>query len=821
MSTSNMVKMTHFGLQAGTDRTIYAKWEWNRESTDSYGVIWQYWTSDGVRFEGDARYENKRESLYTPPANAVGVAFSVQPFSATYTVNGVETSYWVATRNSELRYYFSEKPPSAPPAPTVTVEDYQLTAKLINLNMDATEIQFQIAVNDTSIYKTGAARIVTNAASYSCTINVGNQYKVRCRAKKGELYSEWSNYSSNIQTKPNAPYSISKCVTVSPTSVQLEWTAANSADSYEIEYATSRDLLGASNTSSSIRGIKSTSYTVTGLPSGNTIYLRVRAINNEGESPWTEVVSTVIGTKPQPPSTWSSTTTAIVNETVTLYWVHNSEDNSKESDAQLELTVNGDTRIINMGSPYDDPENGRYYTLNVSPYQEGSDVRWRVRTKGVVDDWSEWSVERSISIFAPPSLGFNVVDVNNQVVYTVTSFPFYIIGNPGPNTQTPIGYYVSVISNESYECYDEIGNVKMVTKGSEIYSEFFDIKEDLLVEMTPANIDLENNISYTVTCMVTMDSGLTTEESIDFRVAWEEDLYSPNAEIAYDPETLCVHIRPHCDSYPTVYFQVSYDPSTGNFYRTDTMLDVMTGEPVNECFTEEYGDVVYYGRSSSGVNVYFCIVDSGIPVPIDGVTLAVYRREYDGRFIEIGSNLINTEKTFVTDPHPPLDYARYRIVATSDKTGAVSFNDIPSYMIGEKAVIIQWDETWDSFGAIGGAQMKERPWSGSMLKLPYNIDVSDSNDMDVSLVEYIGRSHPVSYYGTQLGISSTWNVEIPKSDKNTLYGLRKLAIYMGDVYVREPSGSGYWANISVAFSQTHCEKTIPVTLNITRVEGGV
>ena len=42
---------------------------------------------------------------------------------------------------------------------------------------------------------------------------------------------------------------------------------------------------------------------------------------------------------------------------------------------------------------------------------------------------------------------------------------------------------------------------------------------------------------------------------------------------------------------------------------------------------------------------------------------------------------------------------------------------------------------------------------------------------------------------------------------------------MGDVYVRQPSGSGYWASIKVSFSQTHCEVTIPVTLDITRVEG--
>ena len=115
----------------------------------------------------------------------------------------------------------------------------------------------------------------------------------------------------------------------------------------------------------------------------------------------------------------------------------------------------------------------------------------------------------------------------------------------------------------------------------------------------------------------------------------------------------------------------------------------------------------------------------------------------------------------------------------------------------------------------------DRPWTGSMLKLPYNIDVSDAYEQDVSLIEYIGRSHPVSYYGTQKGETATWNLEIPKKDKETLYELRRLAVWLGDAYVREPSGSGYWASVKVSFSQKHCEVTIPVTLSITRVEGGV
>ena len=108
-----------------------------------------------------------------------------------------------------------------------------------------------------------------------------------------------------------------------------------------------------------------------------------------------------------------------------------------------------------------------------------------------------------------------------------------------------------------------------------------------------------------------------------------------------------------------------------------------------------------------------------------------------------------------------------------------------------------------------------------MLRLPYNVDVADSHDPDVALVEYIGRKHPVSYYGTQLGESATWNTEIEKDDRDTLYAIRRLAVYSGDVYVREPSGSGYWAHITVSFSQKHRELTIPITLNIKRVEGGM
>ena len=134
---------------------------------------------------------------------------------------------------------------------------------------------------------------------------------------------------------------------------------------------------------------------------------------------------------------------------------------------------------------------------------------------------------------------------------------------------------------------------------------------------------------------------------------------------------------------------------------------------------------------------------------------------------------------------------------------------------------MQWNEAWTDYNLPEDEAIAKPAWHGSMLKLPYNIDVTESNDLDVSIINYIGRKHPVSYYGTHIGSTAIWHCDVPKSDKETIYALRRLAIWMGDVYVREPSGVGYWANVSVSFEQKHCNLVVPVTIDITRVTGGV
>lgn len=819
--------ITAFGLQSNTDRTIFATWTWSRSNTDKYDIRWYYATGDGVRFIGAEEQKSFSnaipQSIYTPPENATAVKFQVKPISKTKKVNDKDVYYWTAQWSTEKVYTFPEKvtPPEQPSAPTVSITDYTLTAKLENLKGNGTEIEFQIIQNDSNIYKTATITIKTGSASYSCNVSAGSDYKVRCRSKKNKLYSEWSDYSQNVSTKPSQPNQITRCAATSATSVHLSWTYVPTATSYDIEYATRRNYLGGSNATTVINNVTTNSYEVTGLSSGQSYYFRVRAVNDKGVSGWTGIKSVIIGRPPAAPTTWSSTSTAIVGESVKLYWMHNSEDESNETKAHIWYRANGSEKYIEQIDKDVENDENNHYTLSTVGFVEGARVEWAIRTAGVTGEYGAWSVERTIDVYAPPTLSVNITDSTGRSTNTIETFPFYIRGISGPSSQTPIGYHVSIIANESYDTIDEIGNVKMISKGQEIYSKFYDTNRELLLELTPGSIDLENNVEYTLVCTVTMNTGLTAEDVMNFTVSWTDARYYPNAEITFDSETLCAHIRPYCDEIPFIFYKVTYEPNVGKFHRTETIMEPIDGVSINNVLTEEFEDLVFSGKDENGKTIYFTIVEAPESKLVEGITLSVYRRNYDGTFVEIGKDINNTDNVYVTDPHPSLDYAHYRIVAIDDSTGAVSYTDIPGYYIGVKSVIIQWDETWGDFRTTSDEPLEEISWSGSMLKLPYNIDVSDSNSIDVSLIEYVGRSHPVSYYGTQLGISSTWNVEIDKADKNTLYGLRQLAIYKGDVYVREPSGSGYWANVSVSFSQTHCKPSIPVTLNIKRVEGGV
>lgn len=865
-NSTQKAKITNFGLQSNTDRTVFATWSWDKSNTDHYEVKWMYATGDGVGFIGSKTDETDKQSVYTAPENATHVAFYVRPISKTYsTKKNDEVKYWSADWSTVKRYYFAEEP-GVPPTvgeSNISVKNYKLTITLNNIkDLNADSIQFQILRDDGSIFNTGKATVSSGKVSYSCTLNAGSQYTVKARSIKGTLKSDWSAESAYITTLPAASDGIYLIYALSSTAVSLNWYDVSGVEEYEVQYTADKRYFDSNPNAVQSVTIESVvgHAEITGLTSGSEYFFRVRTIKNDTKGAWTEIASIALGTVPTAPTTWSSTTKGKVGDPLTLYWLHNSEDGSRQTKTQLEMIAGTQTTLVTMtygnssstdnlttksvslpgfessqltngtvvksymafantGSNIKLNVNGtgaitvvasessslywdagatvtftytddtwvvtdvatgsgaERYSVDTSQYAEGTSLQWRVRTAGILKDsdtdeyvYSDWSTQRTVDIYAPPTVAINVTNSEGEIVEELTNFPFNILANSGPNTQTPIGYSVTISNTEGYEDIDEAGNTKIVGANSEIYYKKIDETSHVLsVPITAADINLKNNITYKVTVMVSMNSGLSGESSAEFTVLLADAEYWPDAEIIYDEENFTTSIRPYCES--------------------------------------EAGTL------------------------IEGISLAVYRREFDGSFTELATGLDNVERTYVTDPHPALDYARYRVVATDTKSGAVSYYDVPGYPVGETSVIIQWDEQWQNFdisddklyevdGITYVDELDQPAWSGSLVKLPYNIDVDDENEIDVSLVKYIGRKHPVSYYGTQLGSTSTWSMKIPKEDKQTLYALRRLAAWCGDVYVREPSGSGYWASIAVSISQTHKELTIPITITITRVEGG-
>ena len=116
-NNSQKAKITNFGLQSNTTRTVFATWAWDKSNTDHYEVKWIYATGDGVGFVGNKSDVTDKQSVYNAPENAISVAFYVRPISKTYkTKKKDNVKYWSADWSTVKRYYFTDVP-GVPPIP--------------------------------------------------------------------------------------------------------------------------------------------------------------------------------------------------------------------------------------------------------------------------------------------------------------------------------------------------------------------------------------------------------------------------------------------------------------------------------------------------------------------------------------------------------------------------------------------------------------------------------------------------------------------------------------------------------------------------------
>lgn len=775
----------------GSDRSVIANWiaDTSMGEIESYTYKWRYYLN-GFWFpesEGTASVEDAL-CTYQVPERSYLVDFRVK----------ANPKYEIDFKGEYLQplelTVIDDPTPEVPSVPSLELKKntYTFTASVDVYDRNTQQVEFSV-IEDTRniVWATGVSDVVFNKAVFTFTALAGKGYKVRARGINsdgmtmediGETGEDgWSQYSAVVETRPLAPKFTEHPVTaLTRTSMRIEFEEVENADSYELEYTKKKAYFDTGGPTTTITSIINR-VEIESLESG-AYYFRVRAVNDAGNSDWSDIVSGSCGTVPEAPTTWSSRLNAVIDSDIFLYWTHNSEDGSKESKAMVELTVNGVTTEVEIVKPEDNTDQS-FYKIPSTYLEDEATIQWRVRTMGIETlGYGPYSTQRIIKIYSPPTVAANFsnsnawtwdnFNFNEDSIYSadgnrnilerniIEAFPILIYLDAGPAAQTPVAYSLTITSNSNYETSDVVGNTRQIINGQVIFSRNLNTREHSLVTMImPGEIDLENGMSYTLHVTLAMDSGLTAETSVIFSTSFEVGEYDIDAEIGFDRSRLIAYITPFCN--------------------------------------DEYG------------------------VRATDVTLSVYRKEFDGGFTLIADDISNEDRPTVTDPHPNLDYARYRVVARSNTTGKTEYYDIPGYPVGVTSIVLQWNESHVSYDAMNLDERDSMARAGSLVRLPYNVDTTDSNQVDVEMVEYIGRSHPVSYFGTQVGQKATWSAVIPKTDKQTIYDLRRLARYMGNVYVREPSGTGYWAHVEVSFNLTHLETTVPVSLSVTRVEGGM
>ena len=566
----------------------------------------------------------------------------------------------------------------------------------------------------------------------------------------------------------------------------------------------------------------------------NTVYVYVRAKYGESYSDYQKDVRFYVkynaGTKPLPPTVWTSKSTYTDDEKISINWVNNTTDGSFQSEYDLEITYFNVVRHITKTTSVPLGESEPTYSISFNTINDITklfndypgfenmnpgtyNIRYRLRVKcqyGIETPsvgWSDWTVYKEFVAYQRPKLEFehyglrswywDPFDFRYDTIYTaydgspfpsdpdyLEHFPIFIGVVSSPVPQMGLEYSFTITALNDYETLDYDGNTRKINSGEVVYTKISpptrkywgdDTGNYCLVRIDAWDILLENGIQYLLTATVTMDSGLTAQTSTTFTTRFEDASFLPDADIVVDDELYTAYIEPKL-----------LEPEL---------------EPGEE------------------------------PLQLEDVVFNIFRRNYDGTMTEIAKALNGDDVISVVDPHPALNGASYRIIGMSKKTGEIQYVDKPGQEFSEKPIIIQWDDNWQPYDLLEDyideaedekdLMLYGQGYQGNILKLPFNIDISNGYDIDKELVSYIGRENPVSYYGTAKGETMSLSTEIPKSSADIIYGLRKLSRYAGNCYIREPNGTGYWANVTVSFNINHLEVKVPVSITATRVEGGI
>ena len=778
-------KVSNFSvkLTTGGDHELYAEWKhakW-RQAT-GYTYDWEYAsTSKGKGWlpgsSGTANIDdvqvgkgNLFRHEWTAPDDAYKARCRIMPVSKTKT-----TSYSTSSKSKTVnvtKMYFSSAWTGYKehdfrndklPTPTIEVKMEDSTA---TVEIECDDDDCRLATVEASVRngkdsagnwkyvvrKKLADKSCPKKGSYTFTVTKGETWyfrafcSVTASATKGD--SAWTSRVSG-QSLPATPASPAVSATGS-TSAKMTWSAAGGASTYTVQYVADSSAYFDSNPDDvrETDGINGTTFLPADLESGHTWYFRVKAVNDTGDGSWSNVVSTVLATVPDAPTTFDTEPAFLRTDTARFRWIHNSEDQSEQTAAQVMFTVNGNDTTVSVATD-------EFLELAMSRFADGDSVTWKVRTKGAHAEYSPWSIARTFSTYDKPTLSCTVrqtsgegdtVDESNPL----TSFPLAIVLDAAGGGGAVAGYHVTVQAAEPNSYVDDYGFERYMGVGEIAYQADYHVSEDPFTAIVDAGsgANLRDGCVYEVTADVAMQSGLrTTSEPWRFLVDWDVEVPEPTMTVAFDRDALTADIIPAC-------YEVDEEGSP-----TETLRE--------------------------------------------GVTLSVYRIDDDGTLVLLRSGIENDGAAVITDPHAQFGECWYHVVATDTATRVCNFFDHYDES-PHHTCVIQWDENWQVGVDEDDLGDRDYDYSGMMIDGIYNLGLEEAGDAEAEDVEYIGRAHPVSYYGTQERYEARFEVEFPKEDKETLSKARRLIALRDDAYVREPYGAGYWAHIATpSLSRSH------------------
>ena len=353
----------------------------------------------------------------TKPYNQA-VTLASSGFSKTdYTLDGWSTSAsgskdynlgasYSKNANITLYAHWQINEPSTPVPGTATVNSDNSVTLTWGSQSFLAERVYVFRYDGSSLYERQVGYASPSAQRYTdMTATADNRYTYYIRSWNASGWSTTTGGYPPVYTAPYAPNSVSGARAGDGTTIVL------TVDNSRTRYATGFDVQCRAENSDTWTDATPTSSTGTPVTSmtfdnmgGQSWYFRVRNTRGELHSGWNESGLVVPIQPPMAPTlTFPSPGTVIDGEGLTmkavrLEWLHNPIDGSAQTAAEVQYkTANAQSWTT--------------ATTTTAEYKEvnlytGSAYQWRVRTKGVYNEFGPWSGVSPFSILDQPDVAF-------------------------------------------------------------------------------------------------------------------------------------------------------------------------------------------------------------------------------------------------------------------------------------------------------------------------------------------------------------------------------------------------------------------------------